>query len=172
MARKDLIQAVLTKFAGYVIQQAKSNLTKGKRNASKNLYNSLTYDLQTGENSFSLTFSMDDYGEYQDKGVKGAKSTYTSAQGSPYKYTNKMPPAKAFSQWAIKKGLDGVRNKKGQFVKRQSLQFALARSIYNKGIPATKFFSTPFGLAFKKLPAELVEAFQLTEEDFKAFTTR
>jgi hypothetical protein len=27
-------------------------------------------------------------------------------------------------------------------------------------------------LAFKKLPAELVEAFQLTEEDFKSFTTR
>jgi hypothetical protein len=115
---------------------------------------------------------MDDYGEYQDKGVKGAKSTYTSAQQSPYKYTNKMPPAKAFSQWAIKKGLDGVRNKKGQFVKRQSLQFALARSIYNKGIPATKFFSTPFGLAFQKLPAELVKAFNLTEEDFKAFTTQ
>ena len=172
MARGELIEAVLTKFANYVIQQARTNLTKGRRNSSRNLYNSLSYDLQTGPNSFSLTFSMDDYGEYQDKGVKGAKSTYTSAQQSPYKYTNKMPPAKAFSQWAIKKGLDGVRNKKGQFVKRQSLQFALARSIYNKGIPATKFFSTPFGLAFQKLPAELVKAFNLTEEDFKAFTTQ
>ncbi len=172
MARKDLIEAVLAKFAGYVIQQARSNLTKGKHNFNKTLYNSLRYSVYYSNDKFSMSFFMEDYGEFQDKGVKGAKSTYTSAQQSPYKYTNKMPPAKAFSQWAIKKGLDGVRNKKGQFVKRQSLQFALARSIYNKGIPATKFFSTPFGLAFKKLPAELVEAFQLTEEDFKVFTTK
>jgi hypothetical protein len=115
---------------------------------------------------------MEDYGLFQDQGVKGAKSTYGSAQGSPYKYKDKMPPISAFSQWAIKKGLDGVRNKKGQFVKRKSLQFALSRSIYEKGIPATKFFSTPFKIAFKNLPIDLVEAFKITEEDFKTFTTR
>jgi hypothetical protein len=172
MARKELVQAVLTKFANYVIQQARTNLTRNKRNSTGDLYNSLSYDLSVGDNSFSLSFKMEDYGEYQDKGVKGAKSTYQSAAGSPYKYTNKMPPASAFSQWVVKKGLDGVRNKKGQFVKRKSLQFALARSIYEKGIPATKFFSTPFGIGFKRLPAEIVQAFQLTEEDLKAFTRK
>lgn len=172
MARKELVQAVLTKFAKYVIQQARTNLTRNKRNSTGDLYNSLSYDLSVGDNSFSLSFKMEDYGEYQDKGVKGAKSTYSSAAGSPYKYTNKMPPSSAFSQWAVKKGLDGVRNKKGQFVKRKSLQYALARSIYEKGIPATKFFSTPFGIGFKRLPAEIVQAFQLTEEDLKAFTRK
>lgn len=163
---------MLTKFAKYVIQQARTNLTRNKRNSTGDLYNSLSYDLSVGDNSFSLSFKMEDYGEYQDKGVKGAKSTYSSAAGSPYKYTNKMPPSSAFSQWAVKKGLDGVRNKKGQFVKRKSLQYALARSIYEKGIPATKFFSTPFGIGFKRLPAEIVQAFQLTEEDLKAFTRK
>ena len=172
MAREDLLAAVLVKFGKYVIQQARSNLSRKKQNASGNLYKSLKYNIYYSNNKFSLTFSMDEYGEYQDKGVRGAKSTYSSAGGSPYKYTNKMPPVSAFSQWAIKKGLDGVRNKKGQFVKRKSLQFALARSIYNKGIPATKFFSTPFNIAFKNLPTELVEAFKLTEQDFKAFTTK
>lgn len=172
MARQELVEAVLTKFAKYVIQQARNNLTRNKRNSTKELYNSLDYDLNVGPNSFSLSFKMEDYGEYQDKGVRGAKSTYASAAGSPYKYTNKMPPASAFSQWVVRKGLDGVRNKQGQFVKRKSLQFALARSIYEKGIPATKFFSTPFGLGFKRLPPEIVQAFQLTEEDLKAFTTR
>jgi len=54
MARKDLIESVLAKFAGYVIQQARTNLTKGRRNSSRNLYNSLSYDLQTGPNSFSF----------------------------------------------------------------------------------------------------------------------
>jgi hypothetical protein len=172
MARKELLDAVLTKFAKYVIQQAKNNLTRNKRNSSKDLYNSLSYDLNVGENSFSLSFKMEDYGEYQDKGVKGAKSTYASAAGSPYKYTNKQPPASAFSQWVVRKGLEGVRNKQGQFVKRKSLQFAIARSIYEKGIPATKFFSTPFGIGFKRLPPDIVQAFQLTEEDLKAFTRK
>ena len=172
MARQELVSSVLIKFARYVVQQAKSNLTRQKRNTSGDLYNSIKYDIYYSNNKFSLSFKMADYGEYQDKGVKGAKSTYSSAAGSPYKYTNKMPPASAFSQWVVKKGLDGVRNEKGQFVKRKSLQFAIARSIYNKGIPATKFFSTPFGIAFKRLPPDIVAAFQLTEEDFKSFTTK
>ena len=172
MAREDLVSAVLIKFGKYVVQQAKSNLTRQKRNTSGDLYNSINYNIFYSNNKFSLSFKMADYGEYQDKGVKGAKSTYSSAAGSPYKYTNKMPPASAFSQWVVKKGLDGVRNEKGQFVKRKSLQFAIARSIYNKGIPATKFFTTPFGIAFKRLPPDIVSAFQLTEEDFKSFTTK
>jgi hypothetical protein len=172
MAREALVSAVLIKFGKYVVQQAKSNLTRQKRNTSGDLYNSINYNIFYSNNKFSLSFKMEDYGEYQDKGVKGAKSTYSSAADSPYKYTNKMPPASAFSQWVVKKGLDGVRNEKGQFVKRKSLQFAIARSIYNKGIPATKFFTTPFGIAFKRLPPDIVSAFQLTKEDFKSFTTK
>ena len=172
MARQELVQSVMVKFAKYVIQQAKSNLSRKNQNVTGDLYNSLDYDLNVSKNSFSLSFKMEDYGLYQDAGVRGAKSTYKSAAGSPYKYTNKQPPASAFSQWAIKKGLQGIRNKKGQFVSRKGLQFALARSIYEKGIPATKFFSTPFGIAFKRLPPDIVNAFKLTEEDFKAFTTR
>lgn len=172
MARQELVQAVMVKFAKYVIQQARTNLVRKNQNVTGDLYKSLDYDLNVSKNSFSLSFKMEKYGLYQDSGVRGAKSTYASAAASPYKYTNTPPPASAFSQWAIKKGLQGTRNAKGQFVKRKSLQFALARSIYNEGIPATKFFSTPFGIAFKRLPPDIVNAFKLTEEDFKAFTTR
>ena len=32
---------ILNKFAKYVIQQSRTNLTKGKKNSSKALYNSL-----------------------------------------------------------------------------------------------------------------------------------
>jgi hypothetical protein len=48
MPRKELVEAVLTKFAKYVIQQARTNLTKGKHNFSKELYNSLQYELEIG----------------------------------------------------------------------------------------------------------------------------
>ena len=168
MARQENVEAALDKFARYVIQQARSNLTRQKKNSSKALYESLNYDLNVSINSFSLTFTMEDYGEYQDKGVSGIKKKYNT----PYKYTNKMPPAKAFSQWAIKKGLSGTRNEKGQFVSRKSLQFALARSIYYNGIKPSKFFSRPFGLAFDKLPPEIVDAFKLTNDDFLQFTRK
>ena len=46
-------QEELNKFAKYVIKQARTNLTKGKRNASKRLYDSLDYDLNVSKNSFS-----------------------------------------------------------------------------------------------------------------------
>lgn len=168
MPRKELVQAALTKFAKRVIQQAKQNLTKKKKNSTKELYNSLDYDLSVGPNSFSLSFKMEDYGEYQDKGVSGVKRKFDT----PYRYTNKMPPPKAFAQWVVRKGLEGVRDKKGRFVPRKNLQWAIAKSVYNNGIKPSYFFSSPFKVNFAKLPPEIVKAFELTPEDFQAFTRK
>jgi hypothetical protein len=169
MSRQDNIKSTLDRFARYVIQQSRSNLTKNKKNASKTLYQSLGYDLKVHNNSFSLFFTMEDYGEYIDKGVSGKKKKYNT----PYQYTNKMPPAKAFGAWAVRKGIAGVRDKKtGRFIPRKSLQYALARSVYYNGIKPTHFFSRPFGLAFDKLPPEIIEAFKLTNEDFLNYTTK
>jgi hypothetical protein len=168
MARQELVEAVLNKFAKRVIQQAKQNLTKKKKNASKELYNSLDYDLSVGPNSFSLTFEMEDYGEFQDKGVSGVNRKYNT----PYKYTNKMPPPKAFAQWVVRKGLQGIRDKQGRFIPRKSLQYLIARSVYNNGIKPSYFFSNPFKVNFNKLPQEVVNAFQLTKDDFQAFTRK
>lgn len=168
MARQELVEAVLNKFAKRVIQQAKQNLTKKKKNASKELYNSLDYDLSVGPNSFSLSFKMEDYGEFQDKGVSGVKRKYNT----PYKYTNKMPPPKAFAQWVVRKGLQGIRDKQGRFIPRKSLQYLIARSVYNNGIKPSYFFSKPFKVNYNKLPKELIEAFGLGPDDFQAFTRK
>jgi len=153
-------QKALNTFAKYVIQQSRSNLTKGKKNASKELYNSLDSDVKVSKNSFQLSFLMEDYGVFQDKGVSGKEKKYNT----PFKYTNKKPPASAFSKWVIRKGLKGVRDKKGRFVSRKGLQFAIANSIYKKGIKPSMFFTKPFEKAFKNLPKELVESFALDVE--------
>ena len=50
------VQQELNRFAKYVITQSKANLTRGKKNSSKTLYNSLDYDLNVSPNSFSLSF--------------------------------------------------------------------------------------------------------------------
>jgi hypothetical protein len=52
----------LNKFAKYVIQESKNNLSKSNKNVSKELYNSLGYDLNVSKNSFSLSILMEDYG--------------------------------------------------------------------------------------------------------------
>jgi hypothetical protein len=174
MARKELLESVLTKFAKFVIQQSRSNLTKGKHNFDKTLYNSLSYKLSVGENSFSLSFDMEDYGQFQDQGVKGAGGTRKStsafnrrnnkgkiwkqkAPNSPFQFKNKKPPISAFKRWAEEKGLN---------------PYAVRESVFRQGIPATKFFSTPFRLGFNKLPPEIVQAFELTKEDLQAFTRK
>ena len=129
----------LEKYANYVIRQSRSNLTKKKNNASKQLYNSLEYKIQGDK----VSFLSESYGEFIDKGVKGSKSTYPESSASPFKYTTKQPPSRVFDKWSIRKGI-APRDKQGKFVSRQSLNFLIARSIKNKGIRATLFFTKPF----------------------------
>lgn len=149
------LQIELNKFRDYVISQAKANLTRQRKNYSKGLYNSIKGNVKANPNSFEMDFSMEEYGFYQDKGVSGIKKKYNT----DYKYTNKMPPAKAFDKWVVRKGL--APREKGKFKNRKSLSFAIARSVYINGIKPSLFFTKPFEKAFKRLPEDLVEAFGL-----------
>ena len=169
MAREDLVSAVLIKFGKYVVQQARSNLTKGNHNFDKTLYSSLSYNIFYSDNKFSISFSMEDYGEFQDKGVKGAGGTRKTtsafnkrnnkgkiwkqkAPNSPFQYKDKKPPVSAFKRWAETKGLN---------------PYAVRESVYRQGIPATKFFSTPFKLGFNRLPPDLLDAFKIDPTDLQ-----
>ena len=130
---------ILKKYADYVIRESRNNLVRGKNNASQRLSDSLGYTIK----DTSVKFEGDYYGQFVDQGVKGAESTYPQSSNSPFKYTNKMPPSKAFDKWTVRKGI-APRDKEGKFLKRQSLNFLIARSIYKKGIRATLFFTKPF----------------------------
>jgi len=156
MLADQYLRDELNKFAKYVIQQSRSNLSKGKKNVSKELYNSLGYEISQSGSSMSLGFDMVDYGKFQDRGVSGTEKKYNT----PYKYTNKMPPAKAFDKWTVRKGI-APRGKGGKFEKRKGLNYAIAKSIYKKGIRPSMFFTKPFAAAFKRLPEELVEAYSI-----------
>jgi hypothetical protein len=158
MELKEL-EKELNRFGKYVVQQSRSNLTKQKKNVNKTLYNSIGYNLKINAEGFNLSFEMEEYGEYQDKGVSGIKKKYDT----PFRYTNKMPPAKAFDKWGVIKGI-APRTKGGQFEKRKSLDFALARSIYYKGIRPSMFFTKPFEQAFERLPDSLFENFAIEIE--------
>ena len=178
MAEFDNIQDLLNDFRSNVIREAKKNLTS--QNTSGRLSKSLKSYVKESKNSIQISFEMEDYGFYQDRGVKGVKSG-KSLDG--YRYTRRggqgslkgMPPPKAFDKWNIKKGI-APRDKKGKFIKRKSLNFLIARSIFEKGIKPTLFFTKPFEKYYKRLPNELVEKYgldmeklftQITDENFK-----
>ena len=161
------VQQELNRFAKYVIQQSRTNLTKGKKNSSKKLYNSLDYNLNVSPNSFSMSFLMEDYGIFQDKGVSGIKKKYNT----PFSYKDKMPPPSKMDKWIVRKGLKGIRGKDGKFISRKSLQFMIARSIYNNGIKPSLFFTKPFQKAFKNLDKDIIKAYQLDVEELLKFTT-
>ena len=149
----------LNRFAKYVISQSRANLTRGKKNSSKDLYNSLDSEVKVSKNSFELSFLMEEYGVFQDKGVSGVKKKYST----PYAYTTKMPPPSKMDKWIVKKGI-APRDKNGKFISRKSLQFMIARSIFNNGIKPSLFFTKPFEKAFKNLNKDLVEAYKLDVE--------
>tara|TARA_R110002124_G_scaffold279449_1_gene452014 strand:+ start:257 stop:778 length:522 start_codon:yes stop_codon:yes gene_type:complete len=140
----------IEKYANYVIQQARTNLTKNDNKDGK-LYNSLSYKISSTAYSFVVRFFMENYGIFQDKGVKGTESNYIENSKSPFSYKSKggkfglkgMPPPKAFDKWTVRKGL-APRDSKGRFLERKTLNFLIARSIFKKGIKSTNFFSKPF----------------------------
>ena len=58
---------------------------------------------------------------------------------------------KEFSNEIIKtKGIKGRDKKTGKFISDKSLKFLIARSIKNKGIRASMFFTKPFEAGIKK----------------------
>ena len=69
----------LKRFADYVIQQSRSNLSRDRgnrkypnRNDTGKLYKSLGYDIEVEKGALLVQFFMEDYGEFVDEGVKGA----------------------------------------------------------------------------------------------------
>ena len=81
---------------------------------------------------------MLDYGKFQDQGVKGTKSNYIVNKNSPFSYKKigsglkGMPPPDAFAGWAKRKGIKGRDAKTGRFITDKSLQFLIARSVFQK----------------------------------------
>ena len=170
----DETREALNKFAKYVVQQSRSNLTKSDKNVSKELYNSLGYDLNVSKNSFSLSLLMEDYGMFQVKGVKG-KTSSAKAPNSPFQFGSgtgkKGGLTNGIDKWVRRRRFQ-FRDKKGRFMSYQSTVFLITRSIYNKGIKPSMFFTKPFEKAFKGLNEELIKAYALDVEKFMATTIK
>ena len=98
MSRLDTIEVrrVMTEFAEFVTEKAKSNLKRNKRNSSGQLARSIGYNLNVTDNSIELSFEGEDYLDFIDKGVSGTVKKYNT----PFSFKSKggkrglkgMPP--------------------------------------------------------------------------------
>lgn len=83
------------------------------------LKNSIDATITPSPSGAQISVSMLDYGTFVDKGVNGVEVNW----GSPYSFTNKRPPASAFSS----------------YTSNLSEQFAIAASVYKNGIQPRDF---------------------------------
>lgn len=169
------VKQALDSFGKYTVKQARTNLTKSKKNDTKSLYNSISYDLEVSKNSFSLSFLMDDYGKFIDKGVKGVSSS-AKAPNSPYKFGTgtgkKGGLTNGVDGWVQRKRIQFTDKKTGKFMSYKQTAYLIRNSIWNKGIETTNFFTKPFEAGFKRLPDDLLKAFGLEVDNLFNFTNK
>ena len=176
--KTDNIERYLNSFGKYVVQQSRSNLTKAKKNNTKDLYNSISFKVTTNAQGFSVQFFMASYGQFVDKGVSGTqtKRTFKDYKGkvikSPYSYKNSkghsQPPSSALDKWVVRKGI-APRDASGKFMSRKSITFLIARSIGRKGIQGISFFQKPLGLGLKQFGKDLLGS--VKEDIINSITT-
>ena len=150
-----------------VIKEGRAILKKKKKTTSPNtLYNDFDYLVTSEENKVVLEFEFggaEDYWVFVDEGVRGAGGYEGKAtpkkrgQGSPFKYSNKMPPRGAIDRWIVAKPLMAAR-KKGKFIPRKTMAYFIQKSIFQRGLERTQFFTKPFTEELNKQTDKITEA--------------
>ena len=158
-----MLKDALDELGFKVLRDARYNLKRVKKSKSS-LYKNMKYKVDKD----SVVFTLPDYWEFVDAGVKGVGGSKADGTkwktkrvtNSKFKYRDKKPPFMAFNGWSIKKGI-APRSKKGQFTSRKSLLFAIANSVYHTGIATTDFFSEPLDTNVLKMADTIGESMVL-----------
>lgn len=165
----------LEAFNKYVIKQARTNLTKGNKNVSKKLYDSLKATTKVNPNSIENYIEMEQYGQFLDLGVKG-KVSGQRAPNSPFKFGSGTGKPGGLTEgirgWVKARRFQFKNRENGKFMSYEQTAQLITRSIYLKGTKPTLFFSKPFAKGFESLPDELIKAYGLDIETFMKFTLK
>ncbi len=155
-------QDAIKRFRDYVVSQSRANLTRGGKNVSKNLYNSIKGEIVNESNYTIVGFIMDEYGAYQDQGVKGSKKS-SKAPKSPFKFGNGVKSGgltNGIDKWVKRKGIQFRDKKTGKFLSYQSTAYIITRSIFTTGIKPSLFFTKPFEKGYKRfINIDILKAF-------------
>ena len=160
------VNKTIQMFRDYVIRESKDNLKRTGHNNTSALANSIKGEI-VAEDGFTIVgFTMANYGAFVDKGVKG-KTSSNKAPNSPFKFGSgsgqKGGLTAGIKKWVKQKGFQ-FRSKeegsKGRFLSYDSTAYLITRSIFNKGIKPSLFFTKPFEAGYKKyIDVDLLKAF-------------
>ena len=116
----------------------------------------LSKSIKAKNNGDDVQIIMNEYGNFIDKGVSGKgagdfkgkrKTIHKSLAGYKFgsgKFAGKGEDwKKKIDKWMYSRGIQG-RDKKGKFIKRESTNYLIRRSIYQHGIKGTLFASKAF----------------------------
>jgi len=166
------VEESLNKFGKYVVQQARSNLTRTKHKDTGALYQSLSYRVKQNKRSFEFDILMEDYGDFVDKGVKGVSSS-AKAPKSPYRFGTgtgrRGGLTDGINGWVRRKRFQ-FRKPNGRFMSYEQTANTIIRSIWNKGLETTNFLTKPFERAFDRLPNEIIKSYALDVDEFFDFS--
>lgn len=129
-------QKVLNEYAQRLIEKYRDNLTADNSKASGNLYNNITYKVNTGTERLEIVLTLEDYWKYVEDGRRAGA---------------KMPPIAAIEKWIEVKPIIPSVGKNGKVPTVRQLAYLIARSIGIKGIPAKR----PLRKAYKSIEEEL-----------------
>ena len=143
---------ILDEFGKQFIDAYRSGLDAKNANASRDLYNSLNFEVKIGEQTISLDIELNDYWKYLEYGRKGEETSYPEAY-----YPAHFPPTSAIEEWIqIKPVIPEQRN--GKLPTQKQLAFLIARSIYEQGIEPRFIFRDAGDSVWEQLKDALEEA--------------
>ncbi len=139
----------LTKYWQEVVDELVASLYKVNRVASGVTAQSIgdlnSKPITLSASGFKVQIAMPDYYQFIDEGISGAKYNRGISR---FKYTDKMPPISAIRKFMLNRGINPIKKSNTRLGKkrnneaiRNGLAFVIAKSIYEKGIEPTHFYS-------------------------------
>ena len=151
-------EKIFEKFGSNVIKGGRKILNQKKKRAKGTLFDDFHYTLNVKKTAMQMGFRFggaEKYWEFIDEGVKGSGGFKGSGrmrgQGSPFKFRTKQPPLNDILSWVKLKGISGKS--------QRGIAFAIARTIKQRGLERTQFYTKPVTEQLKKLPKELLKGF-------------
>jgi len=178
--RTDNFKKALEQIRDQIVEDSKKNLAEQGKTGK--LYESIKgTPIKQDKGSMSFEIKMEDYGLFQDKGVKGKDPSKVvggekairgqQAPNSPYKFgSGNMSGtfdsfSKSVGDWAKAKNFR-LRDEKGRFVRGtyETIGKIIARNIYYRGLKPSLFFTNAFEKVQKDMSSQLETALKLDTE--------
>lgn len=167
-------EEALKEFGDKVVATSRKNL-----NDKGPLSDSIRYIYKESEKSYEFRILMLDYGNFQDKGVKGHgkgnwkpnKRKRQGGHGSPFKYKTGPGKDTILKSMVNQPSFRTRDSESGKFTpkteaNKNQAAFLIARSIGRFGIPAKRFMSKAIAQHGKKLTESLGSAWVADQKPF------